>query len=380
MSSFVFVPTPTSLLARVVASRRAAREAEHEIFGTTRPMAHAKEVSSSFTRHRANVMLKIWEINRSLLASRTSQSHLSSKLKVPRQRSKLGRSFTVLGVFLLLPHLDNVIDVEGKSIEPDDWYHDAGGAAVSGAARASDLVLHHNTWTQPPDTVLQKSLNFLEKRRGAVDHVLLLRLPLAQVLGWPDEAAGEAGMWVSLYTALAYLVLVSVLTMFYLASNQHAEDMDFLPRDGLSDEIYDCCDHPNVCLASFCCPFARWADTMGQVGLLHFSVGLSMWIAATMIDLFYFFPLGLIILSVVGGIHRLRLRMAHKLGGGGWSGFRLTRQLILDIFTWFCCMPCAIAQEARHVERSKSISDAVQAGPRAYFNTVIRNDIAPKQQ
>lgn len=56
-----------------------------------------------------------------------------------------------------------------------------------------------------------------------------------------------------LYVLLLYLVTVLILTTFYLSSQQSADDADFLPRDGFSDEIFDCFVHPNICMAAVCC-------------------------------------------------------------------------------------------------------------------------------
>eukprot|EP00392_Amoebophrya_sp_AT5.2_P016273 g16533.t1 len=183
------------------------------------------------------------------------------------------------------------------------------------------------------------------------------------------NASSESVLYWSL---LLYLGTVVVLCILYFSSNQTADDVDFLPRDGFSDELQDCCTHPNICIASFCCPFARWADTVSQAQLLQFNVALSLWILAGLIDLAWLFPAGVCLVIVVGAYNRMELR----------ATFKLPKSRLTDVLAWVLCMPCAIAQEARHAERARSIQEAVEVGPRAYFQgTVARKPSdSPKRQ
>ena len=81
-------------------------------------------------------------------------------------------------------------------------------------------------------------------------------------------------------------------------------------------------------------PFARWADTVHKLGLLHFSTGILIWVMAGILDLTCCFPLGLCLIVVLGAWYRAKIR---KL-------YRLPRSWGMDLVAWVLCMPCAIAQ------------------------------------
>lgn len=59
----------------------------------------------------------------------------------------------------------------------------------------------------------------------------------------------------------------------------------------------------------------------------------------------YVWPFGIIPALVFGTIYRGKLREKFAIPGS-W---------LEDVLTWGCCMPCAIAQEARHVDRAANM-------------------------
>jgi len=144
-----------------------------------------------------------------------------------------------------------------------------------------------------------------------------------------------------------YLVLVLVLGFAYqrFYSNKPLQDMRFLPKDGFSDAIHSCGSHWPICCWACCCPCLRWSDTVNKVGLMSFWIGVVLWAIL-------FFANGLVaglawpVIALLGAFYRYRLRTHY--------GFPISCMTIVqDLVAWWCCMPCAIAQEARHVDREQ---------------------------
>ncbi|CAD7923452.1 unnamed protein product [Amoebophrya sp. A120] len=276
------------------------------------------------------------------------------------------------------------------------------------ASTAANAEIIHTVHTATQHITGAKPLQFLSQRRGAVERVVekFIRDTYG-VSGATGGSAEESASGINeevppnqeesanavdtllqqapspetmrsalLYSVVIYLGLLTVMSILYFSSSQGVDDTDFIVPGGFSDEIYDCFAQPNVCVASFCCPFARWSDTVSQADLLPFNVGLALWILAGLIDLAWFFPAGFLILVVLGSYHRMRLRRVYKL----------PTQNVSDVLSYLFCMPCAIAQEARHAERVRSIAEAVQNGPRTHFNNVSKPrmqqpaDAIPKQR
>lgn len=176
-----------------------------------------------------------------------------------------------------------------------------------------------------------------------------------------------------LYVLVLYLVGIGILTAMYLSPTvnltQNAEDFEFLPRDGFSDEIFDCVSQPKIAVASFCCPFARWGDTLSILGLMQFNAAVAVWMICGVIDLAYLFPAGVVILVVFGAYHRSQIRVLYKL----------PQQSCCDLVAWIFCIPCAIAQEARHVERSRYIREGLKHTPKTFYGANAHRNETPSQ-
>lgn len=95
-------------------------------------------------------------------------------------------------------------------------------------------------------------------------------------------------------------------------------------------------------LFAMCCPWIRWAATMHLSGQGSFYLFLLLFAAATLGG-FVTLGLSLIASTVIGVIYRQRLRALYS--PGKHTSFSTT-----ETFMYCCCLPCAVAQEARHVD------------------------------
>ena len=123
-----------------------------------------------------------------------------------------------------------------------------------------------------------------------------------------------------------------------------------------SDGLFDCFDVGSICCFSFFLPFYRFALTMERAALgtfnFYFALMLCLYIglASRNIDvhsvaLILFSLCCFIAYVVIGARARQSLRTQYAIPG----------DTVNDALTWLCCSCCAIAQEARHVDRSIGI-------------------------
>jgi len=95
-------------------------------------------------------------------------------------------------------------------------------------------------------------------------------------------------------------------------------------------------------LFTMCCPWIRWAATMHLSGQGSFYLFLLLFAAVTLGG-FVTLGLSLIASTVIGVIYRQRLRALYS--PGNQHSHSMT-----ETFMYCCCLPCAVAQEARHVD------------------------------
>lgn len=111
---------------------------------------------------------------------------------------------------------------------------------------------------------------------------------------------------------------------------------------------FDCLQEPMLCCMACCCPCIRWADTMDMANVIGF------WPAAA-VFLFlmasnFWFPAFVIIniALLIYGRQMLRKGFAMKEQ-------TTARSLCGDCLYVSFCTPCAITQEARHVEKAAKV-------------------------
>lgn len=210
----------------------------------------------------------------------------------------------------------------------------AGDVENVGSAGAEKLEDMH------PVDMADKAIT--EVGEGNFENVHVLLNPATAVGG----AAAAGGI-------IGYIILVCCLGFCYNKVKRGMlndwEPGRRLPPDGFSDNIFACkSDHASIWFWSCCCPCIRWADTVAEMGYMRQVVALSIWIFLTVGNSFLM-GAGTLILIALGAYYRTRLRASWGLPDNTCS----------DVVAWCCCMPCAIAQEARHVERARSLGPSV---------------------
>lgn len=183
--------------------------------------------------------------------------------------------------------------------------------------------------------------------------------------GKPEEVASQAilnpvlplnsfGVLTIALAAVLYLLLAMGVGYCYMSyKGPRLESASgYLPEDGFSDAICECGQSWSICVWSCCCPCIRWSDTVSQMHFLAFYLGILTWSS-----LFFcnglFSGLGFLLIVLVGAWHRGKIRAHFGLPRSCMTGFQ-------DVIAWLCCQPCAIAQEARHVERALGLKTSSQ--------------------
>lgn len=108
-------------------------------------------------------------------------------------------------------------------------------------------------------------------------------------------------------------------------------------------DLFECHKEIGITFWSCCCPGIRWADTYHKLGIHKFWSGF--WIMTGLIAI-SFIPMATvicwIIVAAVMAYYRQELRKAFKFEDAGGATY------VTDCLTYFCCMCCATAQDARH--------------------------------
>jgi len=108
---------------------------------------------------------------------------------------------------------------------------------------------------------------------------------------------------------------------------------------------FNCLDDMNIFLWTFLCPCIRWADNVSMLDLLGFWPALAV---MTLVMIMYSLT-GYVIIAALSAMvwthYRQRMRQMFDMEGQYECAYYSS-----DCLLYFACMPCAIAQEARHLE------------------------------
>ncbi|CAK0801047.1 unnamed protein product [Prorocentrum cordatum] len=120
-------------------------------------------------------------------------------------------------------------------------------------------------------------------------------------------------------------------------------------REWSSGLLLGCCSEPRVLFWSLACPCVRWADSMHTVGIMSFWCAL--WLS-TLAVLMTELTFGIFGVAVIAGLFyfRQRLRRRFKMESSAST-------YAADCLALCCCLPCALAQDARHVEEGCLVGD-----------------------
>lgn len=199
----------------------------------------------------------------------------------------------------------------------------------------------------------------------------LVRARISSVLEWvfPQFYAPTwlASVRLMVYSTAIWCSLILVTAWRYKSRKRwpDTEQKGLLHNDAEFREWtsgpFDCLQDISVCFWACMCPCIRWADSLETAGILRFWVALA------------FFANLMLLNSIESGL------LLWLVGALSWMAFRqqLRRRFGMESDTtgtlfndWalycFCC-PCAIAQEARHVE----------AASRAGHKALVRKTSTP---
>lgn len=133
---------------------------------------------------------------------------------------------------------------------------------------------------------------------------------------------------------------------------------------------FDCLSDSAICCASCCCPCIRWADTMDMANIVAF------WPAA-LVFLFlmvsnFWVPAFMLINIALLTYGRQMLRK-----GFGMKEQTTARSLCGDCLYVSFCTPCAITQEARHVEKAAKVGHSLVESKRPMASQAAPAEPAP---
>lgn len=169
-----------------------------------------------------------------------------------------------------------------------------------------------------------------------------------------ESPSGEIVVSRQVYVAsiVSYILLWSTFVAFVAFLYQKAKVAPTVdPERGYTDFTkfssgpFDCLQDPKICIWSFLCPCIRFADSVSMLGILGFWPALALMAGAWLMNSL---SGGLLIWAasaLVWMVFRQKFRRSFSMDGqGDWKGYAG------DCLLYFACAPCAIAQEARHVE------------------------------
>jgi len=110
--------------------------------------------------------------------------------------------------------------------------------------------------------------------------------------------------------------------------------------------LFRCCDWPGFCIFNCCCGGVRWADTLAMAGILTYYCAVISFMAIMQV----FSATGLWLLHITFfAFYRQKLRQRFGIPNGDCSTW------MSDLCAYGFCMPCAVTQEARHVEMAAQL-------------------------
>lgn len=164
-----------------------------------------------------------------------------------------------------------------------------------------------------------------------------------------------AAFGLSLVSAAIWCTLVGAIACLYRSHKAFTQAISSRPEQDFNDWTSGPFDFfpglsffsdLKVCCWSCWCPCIRWADNMDMLGILSFWVGLLVFCGLVLLNTV---PGGLLlwlIASLLWMSFRQQLRMKFDMEQN------TLRTFVGDCALYCCCWPCAIAQEARHIEEA----------------------------
>lgn len=154
----------------------------------------------------------------------------------------------------------------------------------------------------------------------------------------------------AMLTILVQGILATLVAQFYLDGVRDRPEEDGAERKRLPDLgqwssslVLDWCQDPKICFWSCFCPCIRWADTLDTMGIMGFWSAFSLSVTTTLLtEITYGLSWWMLLLGLV--YFRRRFRKKFKMDTTTYC------VQAADCLGLCCCLPCALAQEARHAQ------------------------------
>jgi len=148
----------------------------------------------------------------------------------------------------------------------------------------------------------------------------------------------------------------------FVAAQLNVGESGHLPKGSWSDGLFDCADSWLICCLVVFCPCIRFGMTVNRAlpesgffkpcGLYLICFGafsVLWWIGGAFLSLEYLWipsAIAFVPLICLVAYYRTQLRSKYDILG----------TIIWDFFVHWFCLPCALAQEARHVDRDYAVA------------------------
>mmetsp|Transcript_10251 Transcript_10251/g.32481 ORF Transcript_10251/g.32481 Transcript_10251/m.32481 type:complete len:245 (+) Transcript_10251:2-736(+) len=171
----------------------------------------------------------------------------------------------------------------------------------------------------------------------------------------------------ALFSIVVQAILGSLVAHAYIDTCRTQPEVDPSKRgtdlSKWSSGLFALWRDPKVCFCACLCPCVRWADNLHTLGIMSFWAAFWLSMACVVLmELTYGLVWCFVLLGLVYFRHRLRRKF--KMESGGFLIYAG------DFGRYCCCMPCTIAQDARHIEEAcRSNHSAVLSGTLLHYDT-----------
>jgi len=183
-----------------------------------------------------------------------------------------------------------------------------------------------------------------------VAHTIRKEIPDGVVSIFPSLKTDlGAAFGLSLASFFIWCTFVAAFASVYRSQKSFPQAVSSRPEQDFNDWTsgpFDFVADWSVCCWSCWCPCIRWADNMDMLGILSFWVGLLVFCGLVLLGTV---PGGLLfwlVASLLWMSFRQQLRVKFDMEQNN------LRTFAGDCLLYCCCWPCAISQEARHIEEA----------------------------
>lgn len=185
------------------------------------------------------------------------------------------------------------------------------------------------------------------------------QFPMSLVYVFPSVKADVGALFtLCIVSTTLWCLLVAGAACLYRRQKQLPQAISSRPEQDFEDwssgpfDVFQDC---YICCWACWCPCIRWADNMDMLGFVNFWVALLIFCGVILLNTV---PGGILlwfVASLLWMSYRQQLRKQFEMPHNTWNTY------VSDCALYCCCWPCAISQEARHIEEAaKSAHKAIR--------------------